>query len=421
MIDSFLSNLAQFQLRHASSDPLLALRQKSWNQFSDVGLPNKKTETYQYLKLRKLMDRTLTQGKAVEIDPTPYIYPECKESYLVFVNGHYLENLSKLPEGIEILPLSEAIFSYGTWLNNQWARTLKEEKDPFALLNGALFSEGALIYIAPKKKSVQPIQLLFVTTEENTLSSPRVELFVGALSEASILSRHVSLTGNNFTNLFVNCHVEEGAKLTYTQSVMEMNNKSLWLFDAVRAHIKRDSSFTTHMATRGSETIRFDYQVELAGENSDCHLNGLFMLQKSEEAHAHVLMKHLAPHCRSLQLFKNALSDTSRSSFEGKIYVMKEAQKTDSFQLNNNLLLSDHAQANSKPNLEIFADDVKASHGATFGQLDPEEVFYLRSRGYGENEAKGLLTKAFLREVLAKVEFSSVKEDLLRHADNFLG
>ena len=260
-----------------------------------------------------------------------------------------------------------------------------------------------------------------ITTEENSFNTPRVELFLGKHASLKLLSRHVALKGGNFTNLFTNCHLEEGSKLTYTQVASDIKEPNLWIFDATRAHMKRDASFTTVMATGGSETIRFDYQVELAGENGACHLNGLWMLKNNLEAHTHVLMKHLAPHCYSLQLFKGALSDLSRSSFEGKILVKKEAQKTDSFQLNNNLLLSDTAQANSKPNLEIFADDVKASHGATVGQLDPEELFYLKSRGYAELEAKSLLTKAFLREVLAKIEYPSVRGDLIRHSDQFLG
>lgn len=407
--------------RISTEDPLSRLKEKSWARFNESGLPDKKSETYQYVKLRKLFELPLKPATHATLDVKEWIYPECKSSYLVFVNGYFSPEISLIPQGIEVLSLSEAVFSYGTWLNNQWSRTLAEENDPFALLNGALFTEGALIFLSPKKIIEKPLQLLFISTEENTLNTPRVELFLGKHSSLKLLSRHVALNGGSFTNLFTNCHLEENATLTYTQVATDIQKPNLWIFDAVRAHLKRDAVFTTVMATGGSETVRFDYQVELAGENIDCHLNGLWMLKNNLEAHIHVLMKHLAPHCRSLQLFKGALSDVARSSFEGKILVKKEAQKTDSFQLNNNLLLSNNAQANSKPNLEIFADDVKASHGATVGQLDPEELFYLRSRGYAEVDAKSLLTKAFLREVLAKIEYPSVRADLIRHSDQFLG
>lgn len=420
-ISDFESRLAQFHLSSDKEDPLFRLRQKGWDRFLESGLPTKKSETYQYVKLRKLFDQNLQLGKKVSLDPSPWVFPESKDSYLVFVNGFFSPEISRLPENLEVMPLTEGVFTFGTWLNNQWSRTLKEESDSFALLNSALFSDGALLFFQPKAVIKNPIQLLFITTEEKTLSTPRVEIFLGKQAEVTLISRHITLKGNNFTNLFVNAHLEDGSNLTYTQVATENTLPGTWIFDATRAHLKRDANFTTHMATQGSETTRFDYQVEIAGENANCHLNGIWMLRHSLEAHIHVLMKHLAPNCTSLQLFKGALADSSRSSFEGKIYVKKEAQKTDSFQLNNNLLLSDHAQANSKPNLEIFADDVKASHGATVGQLDADELFYLKTRGYAELEAKSLLTRAFLREVVSKIEQPSVRELLFRQSDNFLG
>lgn len=414
----FQSRLADLQGLSNTGDPLFRLRKQAWDRFLEKGLPDKKSETFQYIKLRKLFAMELTPAKKEEIDFQKWVYPECKNSYLVFINGIFAPEVSKQPLGMEILPLREAVFSFGTYLNNQWSRTLKEEQDPFALMNGALFSEGALVYVPPKKVFDTPLQILFITTAPHTLAVPRVELFLGALSQLKVATSHVALQGNSFVNAFLNAQLEEGSSLSLTQVATEAPN--LWIFDAVRAHVKQNASLATYMATSGSETIRFDYQVELAGENGQIHLNGLWMLKGTLEAHVHVLMKHLAPHCQSLQLFKGALAQNSRSSFEGKILVQKEAQKTDSFQLNNNLLLSDTAQANSKPNLEIFADDVKASHGATVGQLDPEELFYLATRGFEKNEAKAILTRAFLREVLAKIELPSIQAKLIQHSEAFL-
>lgn len=403
----FQSRLSDFHLLARAEDPFFRLRQQAWNAFLEKGLPTKKSETYQYVKLRKLYSMEFSLGDREIVDVSPWIYPECQTSYGVFVNGHFVPELSQFSEGIEMIPLSEALYSFGTYLNNQWSRTLKEEQDPFALMNGALFTDGVLIYIPPKKILKNPLQLLFLQTEEKAISSPRVELFLGSLAEAKLVTRHVALKDHSFVNSFINTHLEEGAQFTLTQVATDLPD--LWVFEALRTHLKRDASLTTYLATNGSETVRFDYQVELAGENGRAHLNGVWMLKDSNEAHVHVLMKHIAPYCSSLQLFKGALNDSSRSSFEGKILVLKEAQKTDGFQLNNNLLLSDTAQAYSKPNLEIFADDVKASHGATFGQLDHEELFYLKTRGFSDQEAKALLTRAFLGEVLGKIEISSVK------------
>lgn len=410
----FQSRLADFRLSNQSHDPLFRLRQQAWERLLERGLPDKKSETYQYVKLRKLFGLELIPAIKMQIDSEVFA-----GSQLVFVNGYYSPELSNLPSGIDIVPLSEAVFSFGTYLNNQWFRTLKEEQDPFALMNGAFFAEGALIYIPPKTVLKFPLEILFVSTEENMFTVPRIELFLGSLAEAEVVTRHIALRGKSLVNTFTNILLEEGARLSLTQVAIDL--PELWLFDALRAHLKRDASLTTVMATSGSETVRYDYQVELAGENSQAHLNGLWMLKESKEAHIHVLMKHLAPYCTSLQLFKGALNGSSRSSFEGKILVQKEAQKTDSFQLNNNLLLSEGAQAYSKPNLEIFADDVKASHGATFGQLDADELFYLKTRGLAEGESQGLLTRAFLQEVIEKVELPSIRNNLIGRSEEFLG
>jgi Fe-S cluster assembly protein SufD len=176
--------------------------------------------------------------------------------------------------------------------------------------------------------------------------------------------------------------------------------EDLYHMASIRAVQKRDSSFTWINVNRGALTHRTDYKVWLKGENSSVSLDGLAMLEGKKEAHAHIMLIHEGQYSRSRQLFKNVLQDLSRSSFEGQIIVEKDAMKTDAFQLNNNLLLSERAHADSKPMLKIFADDVKASHGATVGALDPEELFYLRSRGLPKEEAKKALTDAFCQEVL---------------------
>lgn len=416
MIDELLRQ----HLGSPKDDPLKSLRQKAWDAFSNKGLPTPKTETYKYIRLRKLFEKNLRPAKKKEASYQEWIYPECQNSHIVFINGHFCPEFSSVPEEVEALSLEEALFSYGTLLNNQLAKTLKEETDPFACLNASLFTSGVFLYVRPNTLVTAPIQLLFISNEEEGFSSPKVELFIGSSSELSLVGRHVDLTASSFTNLFTNCHLEANAKVSYTQISTESRDKKSWLFDATRAHLKKDARFETQMATLGSETVRYDYQVEVAGEGADCHLNGLWMLDKQNEAHVHVLMRHIAPQATSLQLFKGALAGVSRSSFEGKIYVEKEAQKTDSYQMNNNLILSEGAEANSKPNLEIFADDVKASHGSTVGQLDPEELFYLRTRGYGEEEAKTILTRGFLREVAAKIPLPSVRENVLSQSENFL-
>ncbi len=402
----------QLKLFLNTDGPFAKLRQKAWDRFLEVGLPSKSFESYQYLKLRKLFAKPLKLASPGQVDARSYLYPSCHS--IVFVDGVYKPELSNLPK-ITILSLKEAMGPFSTLIQNHWNRFVKEERDPFALVNGALFSDGVLVYVPPKMQFEKPLELVFLSTQDS-FQAPRVHLFFGRESKGDVIARHVGAP--SFVNVSVDFSMDEGSTATYSQ--LGLGLKKEWLLDFTRAYLKRDADFTANMVTTGSETSRFDYYVNLMGENGQAHLNGLWMLKENDEAHVHVLMEHSAPHSESRQFYKGAIHGNARSSFEGKILVRKEAQKTDSFQLNNNLILSDTAQAYSKPNLEIFADDVKASHGSTVGQLDGEELFYLRARGFSKKEAEALLTKAFLREILEKMQIPEVQRDSLQAVDQFL-
>lgn len=413
-------------------DNLKKIRAKAWDHFLELGLPTKKEEVFRYLKLRTLYSKTYRSAQRRvlnqnEIDP--YILPECQTSLLVFVNGFFapeLSNYSGLSSKVAISTLSTAAHTFSTFLNNQWAKGIKEETDPFAVLNAALHQDGVFVYLPPNTIAGKPIQVLSIVDADNEsmLILPRIHVFAGAHSEVSFISTQGLCSGqHHFVNTVFDFAVEEGAKVEYIQSVQHESDDA-WHFDATRATLKRNSVFKTIAATNGSGTVRFDYRVVLAGENSEALLNGISMLKGKKEAHTHVLIEHQAPHCHSMQLFKCALNEFGRSSFEGKILVRQAAQKTDAFQLNNNLLLSDRANADSKPNLEIFADDVKASHGATFGQLDQEQIFYMKTRGFSDAEAKNLLVEGYCQEVINQVsipvlheEWKQISKGLVSHGD----
>lgn len=411
------------------NDSLQKLRLKAWEHFLELGLPNSRTsEVFRYLRMRNLYAKSYSTSVEAQIDKeafSSHIYPECKGSCIVFVNGFYrpeLSHLEKLPQRIVITSLSDAYRTFGTFLNNQWHKSLKDETDPFMALNGALHQSAGFVYVPPKTIVNVPLQILNVVdvNSQPTMISPRLQLFVGAQSELEILSTQVILSGEDyFVNFGADFAIEDDAHVRYFQITCDQPS-DIWHFDALRASLKRNSTLKTVSITEGSAGIRYDYRVSLNGENGDALLNGMWMLADRREAHTHVLMDHQAPNCHSLQLFKGALNDLSRSSFEGKILVRQAAQKTDAFQLNNNLLLSDRANADSKPNLEIFADDVKASHGATFGQLDAEQLFVLRSRGIDEREAKNILVYGFCKEVIDLITVPSLKKEINRHAQEYL-
>lgn len=394
-------------------------RAKAWESFLKKGLPSKKDELFRYIKLSNLylQEYASASSTADEIDIAPYLYPETAQSTLVFVNGEFRPALSRtqaLPQKMVILPLPAAMQSYGALLSNQLSKACRDEADPFALLNLALQPEGLFIYLPPRTNCLSPIQLLNIVDGRvaKALTFPRVQLFVGSSASLEIISTHASLNAaSQCIDQVTEAYIEENARLRYVQ----VNNHAIastWHFDALRATLKKDSFLEATLLTGGGATVRNDYRVVLTGTNGEALLNGLSLLTDKREAHCHILVDHQAPQCSSRQLYKNILDKHAHVSFEGKILVHKEAQKTNAFQLNNNLLLSDYANAESKPNLEIFADDVKASHGATMGQLDKEELFYLQSRGFSPHAAKNLLIYGFCQEVIDKIPLASLRGNI---------
>lgn len=403
-----------------AADPLKGLREKAWDHFLELGLPEKKQEAFQYVPLRQIYEKNfkfVLEHNFTSQEVAPYIYPECRRSHLVFVNGCFrpeLSNWSALPKQAVVIPLLEAVRSYGTFLQNRWSKTLKEETDPFCILNLALHTQGVFVYIPPKIVLKEPIQCLYLGETENLLSQPRVQIFAASQSEVSWIS---SMEATGWMNEVVDIALEDGAQFKHASMT---KRESGWLTSALRATLKRSSRFEAWNVLSGGQLSRFSSRISLNGENGEALLQGIWMLNENHQAHTHVVMDHHAPHCHSLQKFKGVMADISQASFEGKILVRQPAQKTEAYQLNNNLILGDHAIAYSKPNLEIFADDVKASHGATVTQIDEEQLFYLNSRGIGSSDAKKLLVQGFCREIIDQIPFTSLREQGGRHVENCL-
>jgi len=404
------------------------VRLKAWDQFQTLGLPSKKDEMYRYIKLRHLFSQPFTialKSKLAFEQIATYIQPECQESVLVFVNGNFCAQLSKtsaISAQISISSLQEAMQTYGTFLVNQSTKSLKEEKDAFAAVNGALHEKGAFLYVPPKTVCSNPIQILNILHHDNQLcmANPRLHVFVGAHSEIQFLFTQKNLaTDAYFVNQVIEMTLEENSKVHYAQ-VSYDEHPSSWHLIAFRAILKKHAFLKAVSVTEGCMTMRADYKVILTGENAEVLLNGLCMLKDKKESHTNIWIEHQAPHCRSYQLFKSVLNDFSRTSFEGKIMVRQAAQKTEAFQLNNNLILSDHAHADSKPNLEIFADDVKASHGATIGQLDQEQLFYMKTRGFNQATAMNLLVFGFCEQIIDLLLVDSIKQIISTKAKKYL-
>lgn len=365
----------------------------AWKRFQKVGLPSKKMETYRYVRLGELYNTNSV------LSSSHFTPSEIPEADFVFVNGMYRADLSKSPSGLIALPLSKALQTYGAYLNGRFARLTQDEKDPFALLNGVFFQEGLFIYLPPQTQA-PTLKIVHLIEEESphSLMFPRVHIFAGKGSHSKFIFKHVAKAPSVCVNALLDINVEEGGMLDLIG--LSQEHEASWHFEAIRATVKERAHFRSFAVTNGGRSSRQDYSIHLQGENCEASLSGVWGLSGQRHHHVNVLMDHQQPHCTSLQNFKGILTDVSRSSFEGKIYVHQKAQKTQAYQRNHNLILGKQASAYTKPNLEIFADDVKASHGATVGQLDEEQLFYLKTRGISDVEARKLLIAGFGREIL---------------------
>lgn len=424
----FQRTLDELFLEKGDKGMLQKIKVQAFDQFKAIGLPTKKQEAFRYVPLRKFFEKQYQSSSfkpEISLETVyKFVLPECQNSFIVLVNGRYSKELSdttKVSARVVISSLNEAMHTYSSFLTNHFAKTLKNETDPFAALNAALQNEGIFIYLPPKTVLEKPIQILHLidTQNEALVLNPRLQVFVGAQSSVECVLTHEFLSiGDHFINHVSDFAIEEDSHVRLNCMITKKSD-DFFHFEATRAILKKNSTFESISFSNGSLSIRRDYKMTLIGENAECALNNLWMLKDNNEQHYHILIDHQAPNCRSRQLFKGALDDFSKSSFEGKILVKQAAQKTDAFQLNANLLLSDHTMAFSKPNLEIFADDVKASHGATFGQLDQEQLFCLRSRGISEFEAKNLLLFGFCKEVIDLITIESLKTMLVEQAKTF--
>lgn len=373
-----------------------SLREKAWDHFLELGLPDKSTDAFKYVPLKRLYDLklSLTPVSLTSEMIRPHLL---EEHFIVFANGRFRPELSKLPPKVVILPLQDALKTYGPFLQGRLSKCIKDENDPFAVLNLALQQEGVFCYLPPKLKLEKPLQIIFYGTGASSYHPARLNLFCSSESELKTVS---TIIGDGVHHISMDVALEERSHFSHFE-----NSKANILLSDFKATLKSSSMLKHLSLTTSGILTRNRLRLALLGENADALLQGLWNLSENHQCHTHVYVEHVAPSCQSLQKYKGVLKGQSQSSFEGKIYVHPEAQKTQAYQLNHNLLLSDAAIANAKPNLEIFADDVKASHGATMSEVDDEQLFYLQSRGLTKESARNLLIQGFIQEIMNQVPY----------------
>ncbi len=418
----YLNDFKVFEktLNGQASTRLHHIRQAAIDRFARIGFPSRRQEAWRFtniepvkkIKFKHLYDSAkLTADLHIE----PYKFAGV-ENHLVFVNGYFSPQLSgcpSLPDGVVVESLATAIKKYPDLVNQHLAQYVQFDDHAFAALNTAFMVDGAFVYIPQNVIVEKPIHLLFLsgTHDESILSHPRNLIVLDKSSQATVLESYVGKRNSvYFTNPVTEVVMEDNAIMEHYK--IERESEKAFHIAVQNIEQKRNSRYVSHNYSFGGSLVRNDLRVVLDGENVDAELNGLYMLWDDQLCDNHTLIEHARPNCRSRELYKGILDDHSRAVFNGKILVHPNAQKTDAVQANKNLLLSDDAKVDTQPQLEIYADDVKCTHGGTVGQMDRDGIFYLRTRGIDEAIARSMIIHSFAGEVLQHIKIDSIRDKL---------
>lgn len=393
------------------------LREKSFEILNETAFPTTKTEAWKYTRTTRISNGTFQLANPTVQSVTPYLIEGLNGNVLVFVNGFYQAGLSTIKDtkGLHIASLAS---TPNDWVKANTKVTL--EGEVFNALNTAFTTDGVCIEIAKNAIIEEPVQLIYITTGSSVLSTVRNILIANDNSEATITMNYVGENAEaNFTNVITEVTVKTNASLSI-HKVQQENNTNFHINTETISQ-GRDSRFTLSTSTFSGAIVRNNVYVHVDGENAETNLYGLYLTDDKQLVDNHTVIDHKVPNCNSNELYKGVLDGQSTGVFNGKVYVREQAQKINAFQSNGNVLLSDNASMNSKPELEIYADDVKCSHGSTTGQIDEEAVFYLRARGISEKSAKSLLINGFVGEVVDQISNEIVREHITKLMAQKLG
>jgi Fe-S cluster assembly protein SufD len=425
LVSSFLAFENQVDVEAYVHD----VRSEAIKHFETVGFPNKKDEAWKYTSLNKILKEDYSvfakDAEALDYkDVKKYFIHDIDSYKIVFVDGKYSSHLSETThDGMDVCLMSAALTKpkYHVLIKNYFNQVAAKDES-LASLNTAFSREGAFIHIPKSKLAQKPIQIIHFSTgnEAALMLQPRNLIIADENSHVQIIERHQSLTShpvltNSVTEIFAN----KRAIVDYYKVQNDQQNASL--IDNTYINQKRESNVSVHTFAFGGKLTRNNLNFYQNGERIDSTLKGVTIIGDKQHVDHNTLVHHIEPNCESHQDYKGIFGDNATGVFNGKVVVEKEAQKTNAFQANNNLLIDDKATVNTKPQLEIFADDVRCSHGCTIGQLDQSALFYLRSRGIPEKEARALLMYAFANNVLESVKIPELKKRINALIANKLG
>jgi len=401
---------------------LRRMREDSFARFERVGFPSVKEEEWKYTNVAPIAKLQFApafpNGQRGGNGTGSFVYDEARQSRLVFCNGilqRELSSVEALPAGVSVIDISEALVGGQNEisLRESLERAGKSEGG-FTALNTAFFSSGAFVFIPAGVSVASPIHLQFTSDSSNgaaAASFPRVLVVAEENSSATIIESYASPgDGVYLTNAIVDVRLGAGAHLQHFK--VQRESMSAFHVATTNAELGPNANYDATSINLGAALSRHSIDVTMDHEGAECHVDGLYMVGGNQHTDTHSMIDHRQPHCTSHQLYKGILDGKSRAVFNGKVFVRHGAQQTNALQTNKNLLLSNEARVDTKPQLEIFADDVKCAHGAAIGQLEEDEIFYLESRGLRPELARNVLTYGFAEEVIEKIKIASLKREL---------
>jgi len=419
--EPYLQKFEKFEKEAKQPAWLFPLRKAGIARFAELGFPTTADEDWRFTNVTPIAKLPFkpafepSRNGLTRESISKSTFGTLAANRLVFINGHYAEELSTtkpLPGGVLVQSLAAALTSKTDLLEKHLGR-YGGPNNAFTALNTAFFQDGALVFVPRGAVVDLPIHLLFVSTgkEDGTTAQPRNLIIAESGSRLTVIETYVSAeTTAHFTNAVTELVVGEGATVEHCK--FQDENVNAFHMAGIDAHLGRQCNFVSHSIATGSRISRNNIRTALAGEGLECVLNGLYLTTGEQLADHHMIVEHAKPHCNSHEYYNGILDGRSKGVFHGRILVRQPAQKTDAKQTNKNLLLSEEATVDTKPQLEIYADDVKCTHGATVGQLNEESIFYLRARGIDADTARRMLIHAFAGEIIERIRHVPARDEL---------
>jgi Fe-S cluster assembly protein SufD len=414
----FLDQYRDFEQNGAGASPewVKKLRSKAISRFEENGFPTTRDEAWRFTSVKQLLqsDYSLGSGDDSSIEGLGPQFLEEDGFRVVLVGGRFSVEQSRLeglPKGVTITSMSDAVEDPNGLAAEFLASQGTGEETPFSALNTAFLRDGVFVHVAQGVELPKPVEILFSSVEEGMVEHPRVLIIAEANSRLQVIENYIGDEGVKYLrNCVTEVQVRDGASVELCR--VQRESKAAFHTATTNVTQERSSTFKATLVVLGSHLSRHDVNYLLDGEGAEGHLNGLYLLNGEQHVDHYTLIDHAKPNCESNEFLNGVLDEKSHAVFTGRILVREDAQKTDSKQSNNNMLLSESARIDTQPQLDIFADDVRCTHGATLGPIDADSVLYLRTRGIGEDDARRMLTYGFGVEILDKINMGGVRATL---------